>query len=111
VDELPGHTAVTNDGQCALETLQKLRGLLHEARQTICDPNAFGKVLDNLIRLIESDLPQLTHMKITAEEKAEINRLQAQIAEMEHVLQLRVGIFAEFSQYLKTLIDGQDTAP
>jgi len=111
VDELPNQTAVTNDGQFALETLQGLSGLLQEAHQTISDPYAFSMVLNKLIRLIESDFQQLTQMQITAEEKAEIIRLQAQIAEMERVLQMRAGILSGFSQYLKTLIDGQYTAP
>lgn len=111
MDELPIDAAVIKDGQHALETLQGLEGLLQEARQAIGDPDAFGEVLNKLARLTEGELRQLVQLKIGAEEKAQIVRLQAQIVELERVLQTRVSVFSGFSQYLKTLVDGKGSAP
>lgn len=111
MDELPRDLSVIKEGQHVLETLQGLKGLLQEAREAIGDPDSFGEVLYKLARFTNEDLSQLSQAQIRSEERDQLVGFQAQIAELERVVQLRVSFFAEFSLYLKTIADQKGSTP
>ena len=111
MDELSRDLSEIKDGKHELETLQGLKGLLHEACEAIGDPDSFSEALYKLARFTNEDLSQLSQVQIRSEERDQLVGLQAQIAELERVVQLRVSFFAEFSLYLKTIAEQKGNTP
>lgn len=89
------------------DMLGMLEGTLVEARAHSGDPGALAPIISKLVGLVEEGLPRLSGLQMGPEEKAVMLRLQAQIAELERFLQIRAGVLAGFSLYLREFAEGR----
>ena len=96
-----------SDGPCSiLDALKVLDGILVEVKEKVGDPVALTHVMGRLATLVEDVLPGLVKMTAGPEEKAQLVLVKEKIAEVERLLQTRVGILTGFSLHLKDLVEG-----